>query len=313
MAYYKPEEIQKAKEMDLYTYLKNYDPDELVHFSRDTYMTKTHDSLKISNGMWYWFSRGIGGKSALDYLIQVKGYSFMDAMQTILNAAENIPSNTYNRSPKKKEVKFIMPEKAENNNHAINYLIRRGINKEIIEECVDNDIIFEEKNTKNVVFVGYDLNNEPRYAMCRGTSFSRFVNEVYGSHKAFSFNIESKEESKNLHLFESAIDLLSYLTLLKDLKRDWYKDNYLSLAGVYCNDKNKEYKTPIALVYFLFMHPKIENIIIHFDNDYIGKNASKMIKNKLSNKYKVINNPPPFGKDVNEYLLLKKRKKDKER
>jgi len=60
MAYYQPEEIRKAKEMDLYTYLKNYEPDELVHFSRDTYMTRTHDSLKISNGKWYWFSRGIG-------------------------------------------------------------------------------------------------------------------------------------------------------------------------------------------------------------------------------------------------------------
>ena len=72
MAYYQPEEIRKAKEMDLYTYLKNYEPDELVHFSRDTYMTRTHDSLKISNGMWYWFSRGIGGKAALEYLSNTK-------------------------------------------------------------------------------------------------------------------------------------------------------------------------------------------------------------------------------------------------
>ena len=54
MAYYPPEVIQRAKKMDLLTYLKNYEPDELVHFSRDTYVTRTHDSLKISNGMWYW-------------------------------------------------------------------------------------------------------------------------------------------------------------------------------------------------------------------------------------------------------------------
>lgn len=33
MAYYQPEEIKKAKEIDLFTYLKNYEPDELVHFS----------------------------------------------------------------------------------------------------------------------------------------------------------------------------------------------------------------------------------------------------------------------------------------
>ena len=55
MAYYSPEIIQKVKQMDLLTYLKNYEPEELVQFNRNTFMTKTHDSLKISNGMWYWF------------------------------------------------------------------------------------------------------------------------------------------------------------------------------------------------------------------------------------------------------------------
>lgn len=38
--------------MDLLTYLKNYEPYELVHFSGNTYTTRTHDSLKISNGKW---------------------------------------------------------------------------------------------------------------------------------------------------------------------------------------------------------------------------------------------------------------------
>ena len=54
------------------TYLQNYEPRELVHFSGNVYCTRTHDSLKISNGKWYWHSRGIGGRSALDYLIKVK-------------------------------------------------------------------------------------------------------------------------------------------------------------------------------------------------------------------------------------------------
>ena len=30
------------------------------------YCTAEHDSLKISNGKWYWWSRGFGGYSALD-------------------------------------------------------------------------------------------------------------------------------------------------------------------------------------------------------------------------------------------------------
>lgn len=62
MPYIAPEVVQEAKRMDLLTYLKNYEPYELVHFSGNTYTTKTHDSLKISNGRWMWWSRGIGGR-----------------------------------------------------------------------------------------------------------------------------------------------------------------------------------------------------------------------------------------------------------
>jgi len=73
MRYIAAEDVAKAKEMDLLTYLRNYEPQELVCVSGNTYCTREHDSLRISNGKWCWFSRGIGGRSALDYLIKVKG------------------------------------------------------------------------------------------------------------------------------------------------------------------------------------------------------------------------------------------------
>ena len=72
MRYIAAEDVAKAKEMDLLTYLRNYEPQELVHVSGNTYCTREHDSLRISNGKWCWFSQGIGGRSALDYLIKVK-------------------------------------------------------------------------------------------------------------------------------------------------------------------------------------------------------------------------------------------------
>ena len=50
MAYVTPEQIAKAKEVDLLTYLQHYEPQELVHVGGDTYCTREHDSLKISNG-----------------------------------------------------------------------------------------------------------------------------------------------------------------------------------------------------------------------------------------------------------------------
>ena len=76
MPYIPPSVVREVKRMDLLTYLENYEPYELVHFSGNTYATRTHDSLKISNGKWMWWSQRTGGRSALDYLIKGKRLIF---------------------------------------------------------------------------------------------------------------------------------------------------------------------------------------------------------------------------------------------
>ena len=100
MPYIPPSVVREVKRMDLLTYLKNYEPYELVHFSGNTYTTRTHDSLKISNGKWMWWSQRTGGRSALDYLIKVRGYSFLEAVELLaeraniqppLSVSENVP------------------------------------------------------------------------------------------------------------------------------------------------------------------------------------------------------------------------------
>ena len=91
MPYIPPDIVAKAREMDLLTYLQNYEPQELVHFGGNTYCTREHDSLKISDGKWCWFSQGIGGKSALDYLIKVKGIPFMQAVERIVGQTRTQP------------------------------------------------------------------------------------------------------------------------------------------------------------------------------------------------------------------------------
>ncbi len=137
MAYYPPEVIQRAKKMDLLTYLKNYEPDELVHFSRDTYVTRTHDSLKISNGMWYWFSQSIGGKSALEYLIKVRDYTFLQAVETIVGSVVAAPPKIYKSITKRTPDRLMLPKKAPNNDRVKSYLIGRGIDEDIIQECIE--------------------------------------------------------------------------------------------------------------------------------------------------------------------------------
>lgn len=68
MGYIAADDILKAREMDLMTYLRNYEPQELVRVSGNTYCTREHESLRISNGKWYWFSHDVADvdKSELD-------------------------------------------------------------------------------------------------------------------------------------------------------------------------------------------------------------------------------------------------------
>lgn len=49
------------------------------------YQLRDHDSLKITapDGKWFWFSRGFGGHTALDYLIKVRDIPFGEAVSTL--------------------------------------------------------------------------------------------------------------------------------------------------------------------------------------------------------------------------------------
>ena len=174
MGYVTREMIDRAKEMDLLTYLQTYEPQELVHFGGSTYCTREHDSLKISNGKWCWFSRGIGGRTALDYLIKVREYSFLEAVELLaeraniqppLSASENVPM----------EKQLLLPRKNQDNQKVIAYLSERGIDNEIIQFCLESGRVYESEFHHNTVFVGMDEKGNPKYAAIRGIGTSFIV------------------------------------------------------------------------------------------------------------------------------------------
>lgn len=303
MPYIPSEIVEKAKEMDVLTYLQNYEPNELVKVGNGTYSTKTHDSIRISNGLWNWFSRGVGGKNAVSYLMKVKNYSFLDAIQTIIGNV-SVKQPVIYREEKKEKTEFVLPLKSINSERAKRYLVKRGIDLEIINECINSGLIYESEPNHNVVFLGTDEEKKYKYAFFRGTNDTRFMGESKGSDKAYTFRLLSNNESERVHLFESAIDLLSYATLLKMKNIDWKNENMISLGGVNKPSEEQEVndKIPIAIIKFLENNSNIKQIYLHFDNDEIGEKASKALMEKLSNKYEVIDNRPPVGKDCNDYL-----------
>lgn len=301
MPFIPPEVVARAREMDLYTYLKTYEPQELVHFGGSTYCTREHDSLKISNGKWYWFSRGIGGRSALDYLIKVKELPFIEAVERIAGYSEI--STSVSATPSKPKAKaLLLPEASPKTDRVIRYLTGRGIDRELINFCLQSGRLYEGLPYHNAVFIGMDRYRKPRYANLRGIG-TDFKGEATGSDKRFSFSIPAKSESNTLHLFESAIDLLSYATIQKLKGMDWQSDHLLSLAGVYKPKAElHESSLPLALKQYLSDYPGIRKIILCLDNDRTGRMAAKALTEMLSGDYAVSSCFPPSGKDYNDYL-----------
>ena len=117
-----------------------------------------------------------------------------------------------------------------------------------------------------------------------------------------------------MHVFESAIDLLSFATLQLYEGGDWKSMSMLSLAGVFAH--KRQGVVPVALSRFLSENPQIKTLRLHLDNDEVGRAAAAGLVEGLKD-YSVIDEPPDSGKDVNEQLQLKvglmTRKEDRDR
>ena len=139
MPYIPVEMIQTIKQLDLLTYLQTYEPQELVNLGRCVYSTRSHDSLKISNGKWMRWSTGEGGVSALDYLVKVRDMGFMEAVQHLCDCLRVMPalSAVHIEKPPNHRQPFVLPPKNVNNDRVTDYLAKRGLSPELIQFCID--------------------------------------------------------------------------------------------------------------------------------------------------------------------------------
>ncbi|MBR3199994.1 MAG: DUF3991 and TOPRIM domain-containing protein [Mogibacterium sp.] len=305
MPYYTEEQIKKARSIDLMTYLQTYEPTELIHVRGNTFCLREHDSLKLSNGKWFWWSRGFGGTSALDYLIKVKGLPFIEAMNILADNSRDFQFETpkiCNRDNSNTERKLLLPEKCDTNLEVIRYLTGRGIDREIIRDCIDEGLLYESLPYHNCIFVGYDETGKAAYACYRATNGERIMGDAAGSDKRYAFRIN--HAGSTIHAFESAIDMLSFATIMKMQTGNWRAEPMVSLGGVYAPSPNRPgIKIPAALDNALQNHPEVKTIALHLDNDYAGRSAARSIAEQLLGRYGIRNEPPTAGKDCNDFLM----------
>lgn len=293
------EQIARAKEWDLLSYLQTFEPRELKRSGPHEYRTVTHGSLVISNGKWHWFREGIGGKTALDYLIKVRGMDFVEAVKALSGAG---PLPAFPQSVPTPPKPFRLPEADRCAVSVISYLRKRGIDPEILSRCIQNGSLYESRNYHNCVFVGRDMAGKARFACLRGT-FGDFRMDVEGSDKRFGFVLPSADpQSRTLFVAESPIDALSRATLRKLEAHDWDRASYLSLSGT----------SPLALLQYLADHPAVGRVSLGLDNDAAGRKGMAKIqkmaeKDELLRRCVLTSDPPPreCGKDYNLMLQQK--------
>ena len=304
-----PEQIEKARELDLLSYLQAYDPHELKRDGPGRYITASHDSLVISNDKWRWNSQGIGGATALDYLIKVQGYDFVEAVEH-LTGERAASAREYQaakpRQPPPQKWTFYPPKPVPYGRGAVSYLQRRGISPEVINRCIEAGILYESRyynpksphhNASICVFAGKDDSGKIAFAAMRGID-SDFKQDKAGSDKRFNFCIPAiSPDSKHLAVFEAPVDAMSHASLGQRGGWDW-DGHRLSLGGT----------SDVALISFLERNPQISRIILHLDNDKPGLIAARKIKATLATDGRfshicVSVNPPRGANDYNDALL----------
>ena len=258
---------------------------------------KDDDALALSDKGWYHHKRQIGGRTALDYLVEIKGYGLVDAVCLLLNVNPyeqgihpNAPPlytskpnasslhaskpNPQSSATSSKQCKqpleqkpFIPPLRYKDNKRVIAYLQSRGIDKDLILDCIRQGSLYESALWHNCVFTGKDEKGKTRFAALRGTT-TNFKCDADGSDKRYGFMLPPENpDSREAAIFEAPIDCLSHQTMCRQGFIPPFDGWRLSLGGT----------SDLALKHFLETHIRITHCIICTDNDEAGNTIAVKI------------------------------------
>ena len=293
MEEYTREQIQRADDTDLYVFLSGRG--EQFKRCGKEYRWLRHDSVMINKSEWYRFSQNKGGH-AIDFMKEFYGLSFAEAVKELLG--EEGAGETNRRTAKEDAGRqkvcpiplpgLELPERNESCEIARKYLIeQRKLSEQLVDQMIAKGDIYESKNYHNVVFVGRDKEQNPRYTAMRGTDENRYRGEARGSEKAYGFGHIGTDEK--LFVFESPIDLLSYITAVPE---EWEKHSYISLGGLSEKAMKRMYTE----------YPHIHSIYLCLDNDEPGNERCRQFVSLIPGELSVYR-LEPVKKDWNECLV----------
>ena len=292
MGWVAPEQIERARQIPVLAYILTYERGEYKRVGSG-YRLRNDDALAVDEKGWYCHKRSMGSKTALDYLVEIKGYGLVDAVCTLLSEDVQECSDR-SSAPRTKSVSerlpFALPLRNKDNKRVLAYLQSRGIERDLIMNCIERGILFESKYYHNAVFLGKDEHGKTRFAAMRSIT-TNFMRDTDGADKRYGFVLPpDNPNSSEVAAFESPIDCLSHQTLCKQGYISGFDGWRLSLGGT----------SVVALEYFLKQRPQTAHCLICTDNDDAGDMvAAKIAAIPGITSERVI---PILGSDWNDTL-----------
>jgi len=286
MGFVTKEQLERARQIPVLDYVMLYESDQFKRVG-SSYRLRADDAFAVSKDGWYCHKRQIGSRTALDYLVEIKGYGLVEAVSSLIgerpyergekphDALVNSPNAKLRIAPKPEmqsrpppeRVPFSLPLHNKDNKRVIAYLQSRGIDKEVILVCIAQGSLYQSGIWHNCVFTGKDENGKTRFAALRGTT-SAFKCDADGSDKRYGFVLPPENlNSHKVAIFESPIDSLSHQTMSKQGLIPEFDGWRLSLGGT----------SDLALRHFLETHGEVNHCLICTDNDEAGNAVADKI------------------------------------
>ena len=171
MQHFSREELKQARRTDLYQYLVDNHPDEII-YDWDSIRPIVNHSISIKTGYSGYtdFSTGETG-NAIDFLVRYMGYDIVDAVFALCGYSINKPAaeclSPIHNKGKVTSDKIVLPEPGEAPYRQMYaYLLSRGIERETITALVKAGLVYQEVTHNNIVFA----NAARDWAEIRGTN-----------------------------------------------------------------------------------------------------------------------------------------------
>lgn len=280
------EQKEQARRTDIVSLLKSRG--EKLKRSGSEYEWKTDEGkITIRGNVWFHQYEREGG-DAIDFVRRFYNMDFPETVTFLLAENGIVVEPPEEKEKEKKE--FALPKANYNMKRVYGYLLKgRYLDREVVDYFVLKQLLYEDEQYHNAVFVGRDENGKACHAHKRGTlTESSFKGNVDGSNPDYSFHYIG--HGNKLYVFEAPVDMLSFISIFKD---NWKENSYVALCSV----------APQAALYILRNNPQIEEVYTCLDHDKAGIEGNYRIAEAVRSmgNYKIKQGLPPY-KDWNECL-----------